>query len=481
MTEQQTLNRALTMGGATAISTGLAFAAINFLGMAQLLGYISGPMSWIAVLAGGLLILGIRALFSELNGMYPTAAGIRLWMRRAMNDRLALIITLTYMTAIVLVIAADAFIIGEAIAYAFNNGRVIAIVYVALLLVAATWLNLRGIKLAGAAEQVVTSLVVLLTMVVGAVAIFHHGPAQAAPAASNSPVQALILGIFLYTGFEWVTTNAEEVIRPKIIPRAMLCAIIVLAVSQAMFTVAMGLTVGARGRATAYPQLLVAQRVLGHTGVLLMLAVTALTAVNTFNGGFVTLSRFMYAVAREGKLPQALTRLNGRAVPVLPIWILGISSLVLAIVVAVTGAWVIVVSVCAALEMMIYATAGYVVWRLRRQQADTERSFRLVGGRPIALAFSVTFGVLALVSSVTVGKQISAVPLLFLLTVAGLVTLYVFKYVPRLERREAEELAARRSARAAARSAQRSDGPHHDPEAAAESEETVPEGEVLRG
>ena len=100
-------------------------------------------------LAGGLLILGVRAVFSELNGMYPTAAGIRLWMSQAMNDRLALIITLTYMTAIVLVIAADAFIIGEAIAYAFGNGHLIAIVYVAILLVLATWMNLRGIKLAG--------------------------------------------------------------------------------------------------------------------------------------------------------------------------------------------------------------------------------------------------------------------------------------------------------------------------------------------
>ena len=40
------LSRALTLPGAAAISTGLAFAAVNFLGMAQLLGYISGPMSW---------------------------------------------------------------------------------------------------------------------------------------------------------------------------------------------------------------------------------------------------------------------------------------------------------------------------------------------------------------------------------------------------------------------------------------------------
>ncbi len=459
MAEQQALNRALSMGGATAISTGLAFAAINFLGMAQLLDHISGPLSPVAVLAAGLLMLGARALYAELNGMYPTAAGIRLWMGRAMNDRLALSITLTYMTAIVLVIAADAFIIGEAIAYALGNGRIVASGYVALLRVLATWLNLRGIRLAGRAEQAVTSVVVLATIAVGVAVIVHHPAAPPAPTTGGSPVQALILGIFLYTGFEWVTTNAEEVVRPKIIPRAMLAAVIALAVSQTVFTVAMGLTVGAHGRTTAYPQLLAAQRALGHAGLLVMLGVTALTAVNTFNGGFVTLSRFIYAVAREGKLPRPLTRLNDRAVPVLPVWILGTASLVLAVVVAVTGSWVMVVSLCAALEMMIYSVAGYVVWRLRARQPEAQRPFRLAFGRPLALAFAVLFGLLALVSSVTVGRKTSPAPLLLLAALAAVVTVYVRVYVPRLERREAEELAARRAARTAARAARRTGAP----------------------
>ncbi len=453
---QPRLRRALRLPGAMAISTGLAFAALNFLGLAQLLSYVSGPLSWLAVAAGGLLIVVVRALFSELNGLYPTAAAIRLWMSRAMNDRLALIITLTYMTAIVLVIAADAFIIGKAIAHAFHNDNAIAIGYVTVLLALATGLNLRGIKLAGRAELAVTSAVVAGTVIVGLVAIAHHGPVPPGPAGGGSPVQALILGVFLYTGFEWVTTNAEEVVKPKIIPRAMLGAIIVLLISQSLFAVGMGLTVGPAGRATAYPQLLAAQRALGHAGLLVMLAVTALTAVNTFNGGFVTMSRFMYAVAREGKLPPALTRLNERAVPVVAVWALGVSSLVLAVVVAVTGSWVMVVSVCAALEMMIYCAAGYVVWRLRGREAGAERPFRLTGGRVTALAASIVFGLLGLVSAVTVGKHTSFVPLAFLLVVAGLVTVYVFTYLPALERREAAALAARRAARAAARERRRS-------------------------
>ncbi len=188
-----------------------------------------------------------------------------------------------------------------------------------------------------------------------------------------------------------------------------------------------------------------------------MLGVTALTAVNTFNGGFVTMSRFMYAVAREGKLPRMLTRLNDRAVPIVPVWILGLASLAASLIVAVTGTWVLVVSVCAALEMMIYAAAGFVVWRLRKRQPDADRPFRLAGGRVSALAATVVFGLLGLVSAVTVGTHTSLVPLVFLAVVAGLVTAYVLAYLPRLERREAAELAARRAARAATRAAARAE------------------------
>ena len=37
-----------------------------------------------------------------------------------------------------------------------------------------------------------------------------------------------------------------------------------------------------------------------------MAGVTAVTALNTFNGGFITASRFIYGTAREGSLPRHL-------------------------------------------------------------------------------------------------------------------------------------------------------------------------------
>ena len=141
--------------------------------------------------------------------------------------------------------------------------------------------------------------------------------------------------------------------------------------------------------------------------------------------------------------------------PVLPVWILGGTSLVLAAVVAATGSFAAIVSLCAALEMGVYSAAGYCVWKLRRREPDAHRPYRLRGGVPLAAVLTVFFALLALLASVSVGPQITVVPLALLLACAGLVAVYVWTYVPRLERLEAEELAIRRAARAAARAATR--------------------------
>lgn len=55
-------------------------------------------------------------------------------------DRIVLNAYYPHMTTITLVIAADAFIIGEAVAHTFASGHLLVIGYVAVLLAGATWL-----------------------------------------------------------------------------------------------------------------------------------------------------------------------------------------------------------------------------------------------------------------------------------------------------------------------------------------------------
>ena len=444
-----TLRRALGLRTVVSTSTGLAFAAVEYLAAAGLVVYVAGDSAWIAVMTAGLLALVAWGCFSELNGMFPTAAAIRLYMRRAMDDRVALIITFSYLTTIVLVVAADAFIVGAAIAHVLNQSRWVAAVVIAALLATAVTANLRGVTVAGGVQDVATYSVLLATAVVAVSALMRsHGALRFpfSPLHGHHPgdfVEAVALGVFLFSAFEWVTTSAEEVRHPPDIHRGMLIALAALVTVCSLITVAMSHVLDHRQLVSSYPQLFLGRAAFGQAGLWLMAAVTAATAVNTFNGGFITASRFIYATAREGTLPPLLARLNDRAVPWVPVVALGVSSLVVSLVVAATGCWAVLVAVGAALEALIYAVAAFCVLRLMARLPAHHRPFRLRARRVLGVLGVGVFGLLAVVASVSVSNHFDLVPVVVLAVCASLSATYVLVVLPRV--RAAEE--ARRAAR----------------------------------
>jgi APA family basic amino acid/polyamine antiporter len=449
LSSRASLRRALGLRTVVTTSTGLAFAALEYLAAAGLVVYVAGDSAWIPIIVAGALALLAYGFFGELNGMFPTAAAIRLYMKQAMDDRVALTITFTYLTTIVLVIASDAFIVGSALAHAFGEPAWVASAWIVGLLAIAVTMNLRGITVAGALQDVATTVVVVATLVVGALALLRsghplHTPLQ--PLHGHSPgdfVEAVALGVFLYSAFEWVTTSAEEVRKPASINRGMLIAIGVLCVVCAVATVAMSHTLSHHELTSAYPQLYLGVAALGHSGLWVMAGVTAVTALNTFNGGFITASRFIYGTAREGSLPRQLAQLNSRAVPWVPVVALGAVSAVVALVVALTHAWQVLVAVGASLEAMIYGVAGFCTVRLRTRQPALPRPFRVRGLAVLGPLGMVLFGVLAVLASVSVQDTFNPVPLVIILIAGALSAFYVLQVLPGIREREAARRAAR--------------------------------------
>ena len=188
LSSRASLRRALGLRTVVTTSTGLAFAALEYLAAAGLVVYVAGDSAWIPIIVAGVLALLAYGFFGELNGMFPTAAAIRLYMKRAMDDRVALTITFTYMTTIVLVIASDAFIVGSALAHAFGEPAWVASLWIVGLLAIAVVTNLRGITVAGLLQDVATSVVVVATLVVGVLALVRsgHGLAHPSPTAARA-------------------------------------------------------------------------------------------------------------------------------------------------------------------------------------------------------------------------------------------------------------------------------------------------------
>jgi APA family basic amino acid/polyamine antiporter len=353
------------------------------------------------------------------------------------------------MTTIVLVIASDAFIVGSALAHAFGEPAWVASVWIVGLLTVAVVCNLRGITVAGLLQDLATSVVVLATLAIGLLALVRSGHGLHTPFtplhghSAGDLFEAIALGVFLYSAFEWVTTSAEEVRKPESIQRGMLIAIGILCVVCCVATVAMSHTLTHHELTSAYPQLYLGVAALGHSGLYVMAGVTAVTALNTFNGGFITASRFIYGTAREGSLPRQLALLNDRAVPWVPVVVLGTVSAAVALVVAVTHAWEVLVAVGAALEGMIYAVAGVCAVRLRRRQPDTARPFRVPALAVLGPLGIALFALLAVTASVTVDDKFNPAPLVIIVVAGVLSAFYVLKVLPGLRAKEAARQAAR--------------------------------------
>ncbi len=450
------LRRSLSLTGATMTSTGLAFAVIDYIAIVSVLTYTGGASTWLAILIAGLLILLVSGLFSELNGLYPTAAGIRLYMARAMGERFSLVVTFAYLTSVLLVIAADAFLIGSAIQHVVGGPSIAAYAWIIGLLAFAVGGNLGGVRIAGRLQAIVTATVLLSTLALSVTSLFTvHGtyghPFNIFGRGAYHGVEALVYAVFVFAAFEWVTTAAEEVNSPRLITRALFIAPIILFAVSAIFSVATAHAVPiGRAHHSSYPQLLVGKAALGEAGMFWMLGVTMVAAVNTFNGGFLVASRFMYAAAREGLLPRVFSKLNLKAVPWAAVLFLGLASGVVAAVVFATGQWLLLVAVGSVLEAGIYAAASWCVLVLRRREKDRVRTFKLVMFKPLAVFGMVVFAVLMLVGAFSDPKHpshLSIAPAAVVVALLILSTGYVFGAVPRIKAKAATRAAASRPRR----------------------------------
>ncbi|MDA8064004.1 MAG: APC family permease [Thermaerobacter sp.] len=435
------LLRSLRLRTVASTSAGLAFAAINFLACVQIADQTVPSLAWVSILTAGILCLLTAASFSELSGIYPTAAAIRVWMKHAIGENFALTVTFLYMTTVLWVIAADSFVLAHAVHAGIP--QVPAIFWVFLFLTAATLANLRGVRLAGLLQDLTTFTLLGLLALVSVVFLVGHGiawPAAAVSVAQAGPggfLTAVALGVFIYVGFEWVTPLAEEVLDARVIPGGLFLGLGMVGVAFALFTLVLTEAVpAAKLGHTLIPQLLVGRAALGPVGFWIMLFITAVTALTTFNGGFVTASRFIYASGRERTLPGAFGRLNHRFAPHVALLAMYGVTLVLAVVVFATGKFQILIDAGAALEAFIYAVAAWCVISLRRRQPQRPRPFRFPGSPYLPGLAMVVFTVLAVASATNPVPDLPdrQVPwtLLLLLFLAAASFSYVRWVVPRL-------------------------------------------------
>lgn len=454
------LKRSIGLPTVISTSAGLTFASSTFLVVVQMACYLAGDAAWIAiVLAGGLCALAAAA-FSELNGMWPSVNGIRLYIHRAFGEKLSLVVALTYMSGVTLVVGTEAYVLSHVLSAALPS--VTPPWWIFGMLTLATLFNFRGLKIAGTFQSIVTFSVVtsIVTMSVLALAHAHFTVPQPLHTGGAGPLfQAVGVAIFLFVGFEWVTPLADEVKSARAIPVGMFVAVGLLVLAYALITTAMFADLPGTGRAALLgtpgarvpiPHVVFALSALGPIGRWCMIGTSLCMSLTTFNAGLMGVSRFIYGMARDQVLPKGLSNISARFnTPDRAVFLVYVIALLVSALVYWTQKFVLLVNLAAATEAFIYAFAAVCVIALRLKDHNRERPFRMAGGVFLPALTALLF--------VAVGIGVFAQPGiefwgagLFLLAIVGAWWLYVqFFALPRLTkiRAEAASRASRRPSR----------------------------------
>lgn len=444
------LKKAVGLPTVIATSAGLALATVSLTADVQIGLNLPGVSGWMAVVAAGLISVLASWCFAELVGMFPTAAGIKLFIEKAFGEKTALLCATLYVGITVLIVGSESFILASVLHYAFPGIPRELWIFGFLTLMAL--INIRGIHLTGMAQDVTTYVMVGVIAVVSGWALLRPGAPPLTGAFTLGPgfsmAQAVALGVFLYLGFEWVTPLAEEVTDFRLIPKGMLWSLGVLAVVYGLLHVGMMAQVPKDVLAASpIPHVLFGEAAFGRVGLVAMAAISTLASVTSFNAGLLTASRFLYAMARDNAAPRVLTRLHPDwATPWAAIAALYVLCSAMAGFVLWSGSYKLFIYLGAAIECMIFVAMSASVLRLRKTMPGLVREFRVPGGNLVPWFVAVLYGLLFVLVFVPdpahpadASAQLGA--LVALVIAAAVVGAYVQWLVPLLRARAAKAAA----------------------------------------
>jgi amino acid transporter len=455
-----TLKKVLKLRTVISTSVGMALATSCYIAGLQVAIIVVGELAWISILVAGLFCLLSAMCFSELTSLYPSAAGIKLFIQNAFNERIAIIIGMFYVVLGISMIGAESYILSSVMinAHIFISPMFDRIIWLSIFILFVAFLNYRGVKITGLAEDIMTFSKLGLLAFVSIYAIstikIDFAPALASPNFTIPKIlQAAGVGVFLFVGFEWVTPLAEETTDYRLIGKGMLITIGILSVVYSLFTLALwiGLTPEQRLSGTAIPHILLGRNLFGAPGVVLLMFMSALASVTSFNAGLLNTSRFTYAMARDNVLPRVFSKLHpDYATPWVAILGLMIFAMAVSIVIFITGKYLFIILMAAVLECFIYVVMAICVLKLRKKFPDAQRDFKIPFGPVIPIITAVVFSGLMIGIFVDKSKDYAGNVLFANYWVAvvmaaffGLCALYAIAVVPVLKKKAAAKTATR--------------------------------------
>jgi amino acid transporter len=334
----------------------------------------------------------ISLVAAELTTAMPVEGGFYRWTRVAFGDFWGFLAGWWNWCASFLLGALYAVLFTDYVAFYFPSLGGVGRYLIAVSVIAVIgYVNVRGIRLVGRIATVLelSILAVVLAMCVASVRMWHHNPFLPFIPPHKPVFQVFgvgfALGLWLYAGYEQVSSVAEEVENPQRNYPIALAWVVPLSIATYFLpTICVLAALGGWEQwTTGYFS--EAARLIG--GPVLGFAITAAAAVmnlSILNSTVLTTTRMPSAMAQDGYLSPLLARIHPRfGTP----WIAIILSSALYCLLA-THNVTQLISVYIWLRIATSILTVLSAWQLRRKQPDMPRAFRIPWGNT-GLAYAV--------------------------------------------------------------------------------------------
>jgi amino acid transporter len=371
----------------------------------------------------------VSLVAAELTTAIPVEGGFYRWVRAGFGDFWGFLAGWWNWSASFLLAAAYAVLFTDYLTFFFPaitgwKHYAVSVAVVALI----GYINVRGIQMVGRIATILETLILLPIIALCAIAAtkWQHNPFVPLIPPHVPPFQVfgvgLALGLWLYSGYEQVSSVAEEVENPqRNYPRALA---MVVPLSIATYFLPTLLCLAALGNWQKWHTGFFsdAAQLIGGPWLGFALTMAAMiTNLSLLNATVLTSTRMPSTMAEDGYLPAAFAARHPRyGTP----WIAIIaSSVIYALLAQKTMAQLLTVYIWLRIAVTVMTVLSS--WRLRKTQPDLTRPFRIPWGRAGLLYVVIAplaMSVVALVGSDPFARRWGPVPVLL-----GPVMYFVFR------------------------------------------------------
>ena len=327
----------------------------------------------------------VSLVSAELTTAMPVEGGFYRWTRAAFGDFWGFLAGWWNWSASFLLGGAYAVLFTDYLSYYFPHmpwweHYLVSVTLIGVL----TWINVRGIEMVGQVATALEIFIFIPVIIMVAIAFtrwknipFHPWVVPHQPTFKVFGV-GLALGLWLYSGYEQLSTVADEVENPqKAYPRA-LALVVPLSIAAYFLPTFAGLASAGNWDKWHTGFFSEAARIIGGSWLGTWMTLAAMVGnVALLNSTILTTTRMPFAMAEDGYLPSRLTRKHPKyGTP----WL----AIVVSAVIYGLLAWQSLgqlISVYIWLRSATTVLTVLSVWKLRKDRPDLRRPFRVPGGQ----------------------------------------------------------------------------------------------------